>query len=110
MKHIRDNQRFSIMQDDLTYCYICKRPLRKGEGALHEVFWGTSNRQKSKDYGLVVKLCNRHHSPDSPVSVHHNPKGTLNVDLRLQAKKAFAEKYPDEDFVKIFGRSYDGLI
>lgn len=106
-KHIRDSQRFSIMQDDMRFCFICGRYLRQGEGALHEVFWGYANRQKSKDYGLVVKLCNPHHDPDSPISVHHNPAGELNNKLRQKAKQAFKEKYPDKDFREIFGRNYE---
>lgn len=106
-KHIRDNQRFSIIQDDMSYCWACRRYLRKGEGAIHEVFYGTANRQKSKDYGLVVRLCTNHHDPSSPISVHHNPKGELNLELRRIAKEKFKEAYPDMNFREVFGREYE---
>lgn len=106
-KHIKDSERFSIVQDDMSYCFICKRYLRKGEGAIHEIFWGTANRQKSKDYELVVRLCVNHHDRSSPISVHHNPQGSLNKWLHEKGKEAFKREYPGEDFMKVFGRNYE---
>ena len=44
----------SIMQKDLSRCYICGRSSEKLDR--HEVF-GASNRAKSKKYGLGVMLC-----------------------------------------------------
>ena len=104
-KHIKDKDRFSIIQDELDYCMICRRYLGEG-GHLHEVFWGSANRQKSKDYGLVVKLCFNHHDRQSIISVHHNPQGKMNKWLQQQAREAFENHYPNEDFIEVFGRNY----
>ena len=113
-KHIKDDERFSIVQDNFTLpkfdvgnCFICKRYLRQYEGAAHEIFWGNANRQKSKDYGLVVRLCVNHHDRSSPISVHHNPIGSLNKWLYEKGKEAFKREYPGEDFLKVFGRNYE---
>lgn len=113
-KHIKESERYSIIQEDYTpvrkegRCWACKRYLRKGEGASHEVFWGTTgNRQKSMDYGLVVRLCFNHHDRGSVISVHHNPKGVLNRELQQLAKKKFIETYPNEDFLEVFGKNYE---
>lgn len=106
-KRIKDSERFSIIQDNMDICYFCRRPLAKGEGAIHECLSGTANRQKSKDYGLVVRLCFNHHDPQSPFSVHANPKGSLNKRLHHDARVAFEKNYPDESFLEVFGRNYD---
>lgn len=111
-KHISDDARYSIVQKDFTQtkyegtCFICRRRLRKGEGAVHEIFCGSANRQKSKDYGLVVRLCFNHHDRSSPISVHHNPKGTLNQMLHDKGREAFLMNYPNKSFIEVFGRNY----
>ena len=111
-QHIKEDKRYSIIQDDFTLtkyvgrCFSCKRYLREHEGAVHEVFGG-NNRQKSMDYGLVVRLCFNHHDRQSPISVHRNPNGYLNKWLMSEAKQKFKEKYPQENFIDIFGREYE---
>lgn len=95
MRHVKDSERFSILVDDLSTCYICGRP----RDHLHEVFFGTANRQKSKDYGLVIPLCARCHD-----MVHRDPK--LRLKTQQKAQQKFEETHSHTDFMKIFRRNY----
>ena len=68
----------------------------------HHIF-GASNRKLSEQYGLKVWLCHSCHN-EPPNGVHHN-KETMQW-LHEQGQKAFEKKYPDKEFIKIFGRNY----
>lgn len=99
MKHIKDSERYSILTDDLTHCIICGR----GNVNLHEIFSGR-NRQNSKDYGLVIPLCQElHHNQVECKGIHFEPE--LRDYWHKVGQKAFEEKY-DEDFLSIFRRNY----
>ena len=50
-----ENNRFSILQEDKTKCFLCERKLKLDK---HEAFGG-SNRQKSMQWGLVYYLCRK---------------------------------------------------
>lgn len=93
-------KRFSILQDEMNECYFCGS--RKNLH-IHEVYFGTANRQKSIRYGCCVSLCNIHHNL-SNMSVHFNRDMDLNLKRTMQ--KRFIEVYPDLDFLKIFGKNY----
>ena len=103
-----DAKRYSILTDDFNHCYICGKygklknvsPWLKLD--LHEIFFG-SNREKSKKYGLVVPLCHEGCHQGSK-GVHFNRE--LDLQLKRIGQKAFAERYPDEDFLEVFGRNY----
>lgn len=100
IKHIRDNQRYSILTDDLTHCIICGRPYVN----LHEIFGGR-NRQNSKDYGLVIPLCQElHHNQYQCKGIHFDKK--LRDYWHKKGQKAFILKYPNEKFLSIFKRNY----
>ena len=94
-KHVSDRDRFSIIQPALDRCYVC--------GAVtihkHEMLPGTANRQKCKDYGLVVALCPRHHS-----IVHENE--VLATHLKRTAQRAFEAKYGHDKWMETFHRNY----
>lgn len=96
--HIKDSQRWSWITPNFDYCFLCSAthvPLEK-----HEVFHGTANRQKSKDYGMVVSLCPRCHR-----LVHSD----RNVDRRLQALvQAMWESkgHSREEWMNIFHKNY----
>lgn len=94
-------ERYSIITDNLRVCYVCKRP----KECLHEVFFGTANRQKSIEYGLVVPLCNYHHN-FSDKGVHFNRE--LDLKLKKIGEKAFIDHYKSsvEEFIRIFGKNY----
>ena len=99
MKRIPESKRESILVDDLDHCYVC--------GALHphkhEVFFGTSNREKSKQYKMILPLCYIHHEGnDSP---HKNRE--VDLAYKRMAQEVWENTYGTrEDFIKEFIRSY----
>ena len=88
----------SIMQDEKE-CYISGVTVWLEE---HHIF-GASNRKWSEKYGLKVYLTHMLHN-EPPYGIHFNK----DMDLRLkrEGQKAFQQRYPDLDFMKIFGRNY----
>lgn len=90
----------SIMQSEKE-CYMCgsQRALEK-----HHIFGGP-NRKFSEKYGLTVWLCHWCHN-EPPNGVHHNAK--MMKMLRWQGQLAAMSKYgwTEDDFRKVFGRSY----
>lgn len=95
-KHVADGDRFSILQDDLTICYICgRKPVE-----LHECIPGTAGRQKSKDNGLVIALC-----PECHRRVHeHDPQ--LMRMIKAHAQWCFENTHSREEWMAIFHRNY----
>ena len=71
----------------------------------HEVFFGSSNRQLSIKYGLIVFLPPELHNMSNK-GVHFDH----NFDLQLkQIGQATAMKYygwSKEEFIKVFGRNF----
>lgn len=88
----------SIMQA-VKECYITGRTdwLEK-----HHVFGG-ANRKNSEKYGLWVWLNHYHHN-EPPFGVHHNIRAMRK--LQDAGQRAFEARFPDESFMKIFGRNY----
>lgn len=93
-------KRFSILQEEMNECYFCGTTKNLH---IHEVFYGTANRQKSIRYGCCVSLCATHHNL-SNISVHFNKDMDLNLKRSMQ--KRFIEVYPNIDFLKTFGKNY----
>ena len=89
-----ENNRFSIITNDLDKCYICGA---KKED-LHEVFAG-KNRQMSMKYGLVIPVCRKCHK------MIQKDK-TLNEKLHKVGQKKFKKIYKKENFIKIFEKNY----
>ena len=98
----------SIMHDkqDRT-CYLCIKlhgDYRQRTGLEeHHVIGGNPGRRLSEKYGLKVYLCAEHHRT-SPEAVHKNREN--RIKLQSEAQKAFMKRYPDKDFMEIFGRNY----
>lgn len=69
----------------------------------HHIFYGTGKRSLSDKYGCWCYLCARHHNL-SDDGVHFNKK--LDNDLKQLAQSKFMKKYPELNFLKIFGRNY----
>lgn len=89
-----ENNRFSIITNNLDKCYICK----KNKKDLHEVFGGR-NRKKSMQYGLVIPVCRKCHQMI--------PKDkTLNEKLHKVGQKVFEKHYKTENFIQEFGKNY----
>lgn len=95
-------KRYSILQEDFDerVCYVCKTTQ---DIHVHEVFFGTGNRQNSIKYGCCVCLCARHHNMSNE-GVHFNK--ALDITLKKRMQKAFEFKYPEMDFIKVFGKNY----
>lgn len=93
-------RRVSILTDDMETCYACG----SCNGIeIHEIYCG-SNRNNSIKYGLVVPLCLECHK--GTYGVHGSRGKLLNVSLRENGQMAFEKKYPQKDFLRIFGRNY----
>lgn len=98
----------SIMHDkrDRT-CYLCM--MLHGDDSIktvlheHHIFGGTANRRLSEKYGLKVYLCLAHHLT-GPEAVHKDAK--VAILLKQEGQQAFKKRYPDMDFMKIFGKNY----
>lgn len=88
-----ENNRYSIIADNLNYCIICGKPKQD----LNEIFGGR-NRQNSMKYGLVIPMCRNCHI-----------KYTNDADMQLKWKKIGQEVFEDtynEEFIDIFKRNY----
>ena len=89
-----ERNRFSIIQENDTYCYLCGISNKVTKLDKHEAFEGR-NRRLSMKYGLIYYLCRRCHLED-----------TINIkteeDLQNLAKAHFIKEYPDKDFDEIF--------
>ena len=68
----------------------------------HHIFGG-SNRKWSEKYGLTVWLTHDEHN-EPPFGVHHCK--AANRSLQRAGQLTFQERYPNLDFMKIFGRNY----
>lgn len=93
----------SIMQTDLTRCYLCGRSCEKLDR--HEVFHGPF-RQKAKRAGLWVMLCHERCHIFGPMAVHRN----RDVDLMLkqEAQRRAMDYYglTTDDFIREFSKNY----
>lgn len=91
----------SIMQKDKE-CYICRTTSNLH---LHHCLYGTSGRKKATQYGLMVYLCQEHHTGNT--GVHHNPNKGYDLLIKRAAQRAFEANHGTrEDFIKEFGRNY----
>lgn len=96
----------SIMQEKDGRCYLCMA-LHGDHGRKatqeHHVLFGTANRKLSERYGLKVYLCLEHHE-EGPEAVHKN--ADLARMLKVEAQRAFSIRFPNLDWMAIFGRNY----
>lgn len=69
----------------------------------HHIFGGTANRKISERYGIKVYLCLDHHLTGTE-AVHRN--AGVAILLKQEGQRIFQRRYPDMDFMKIFGKSY----
>ena len=106
---IKDSERTSIITPDFKHCYVCgtDRDIH-----LHEVFFGSSSRKKSKEDGCVIPLCGPHHNLSSQ-GIHYNK--ALDDKVKKQAEKIWIKTYCDKDltpeekierFIKRYGQNY----
>lgn len=91
-------KRYSIL-NNLDYCFFCDRPTEH----IHEVYFGTANRQISIKNGFCVGLCNEHHNM-SKNSVHQNR--AMDLELKMLYQEKYEETHTRDDFRKLIGKSY----
>ncbi len=89
---------------DYPVCFECNRngcgdPLEE-----HHIFEGNGLRPLSEKYGLKVHLCRHRCHQYGPDSVHQNIE--KRRELQAKAQLAFQERFPELDFVEIFGKNY----
>ena len=89
-----------IVYPMMSVCAICGS---KDKVATHEIFYGTANRKKSIEDGLVVNLCGKHHNLSSE-GVHFNRE--LDLKLKQKAQKVYEELNGHEAFMKRYGKNY----
>lgn len=89
-----ESERYSILTDDLTMCYICKRPKED----MHEIYGG-ANRIVSIKNGLCIPICRNCHY-----------RATNDNEFSLQLKQVCQSKYEEthtrEEWFGLVGRNY----
>ena len=82
-------------------CFVCDTTFDLHS---HHIFFGTSNRKKSEEYGFKVWLCARHHNMSNE-GVHFNK--ALDNKLKIFAQEYFENNIGTrEDFRREFRKSY----
>jgi len=98
-RHYR-NGKYSIISK-LDHCEICGTTLNLHT---HEVFYGSANRRKSINDGMVVTLCAKHHNT-SKSGVHFHKE--LDQSLKVKGQLVWEENYGTREmFIRRYGRSY----
>ena len=69
----------------------------------HHVFFGTANRRKSEQWGMVADLCPYCHRLDK-TAVHRCR--VTDLALRRKYQKKFEDEHSRERFMQEFGRNY----
>ena len=91
--------------EDRRYCFICGRNGNGDPLERHHIFGG-SNRKWSEKYGLVIWLCGERCHRNGEYAVHRNKDTADLIHAYGQVKWCEENNGTDEDFRKIFGRSY----
>ena len=91
----------SILQTNDEICFLCG-----GYGACewHHIYGG-SNRQKSEQYGLKVRLHHACHN-EPPQGVHHNKEAMDYLHQIGQVKAMEYYGWTVDEFRVIFGKNY----
>jgi len=94
-------EEFCIMDDNPPYW----RNYRETGLHRHEIFFGTANRKKSIEDGLVVFLTPKMHNMSNK-GVHFNKEFDNELKQTGQAKWCEYYNKTNEDFIKRYGRNY----
>jgi len=89
----------SILQDDMSCCYLCGRQYGL---QVHHLLSGVANRKLSDRYGLTVRLCAECHTGDGGAQYEKN----LNRKLKAEAQEAFEAIYGHEKWMETFRKNY----
>ena len=109
MTKVTDNCRFvrngyapSILQDDLTHCFLCGRRDRKLDR--HEIF-NSDYRTKSKHDGLWVMLCNQPcHEGKDGAQYNREIRERLSAEAQEKAMEVYG--WTTEQFIARYGKNW----
>ena len=96
----RNGYNDSILQDDLSYCFLCGRRDRKLDR--HEVF-GNAYRSKSKADGLWLMLC---HVPCHEGLAHGDRETREYLSCYAQEKAMDTYGWSTADFIQRYGKNW----
>ncbi len=97
----------SILQKDISQCFLCGKNGSADRLDRHEVFGG-ANRDKSKRMGLWVVLCHHQHHIFGGGSVHQNASVARQLKRYGQLEAMQHYRWTEDDFIREFGKSWLG--
>ena len=90
----------SILVDDMEHCIFC----HSQNIEIHHVFFGVASRPKADKHGLVLPLCNKHHT-GSGNCPHKNR--IIDLALKCWAQSVYEKEIGTrQKFRQEFGKSY----
>lgn len=95
-----ENNRYSILTNDLECCYLCFNDDCHEYDLIdiHEIYGG-ANRQISMENGFCVPLCRHHHI----LATNDN---SINLILKQLCQKKYEKTHSREDFIHLIGKNY----
>lgn len=94
-----ENNRYSILTDDLNHCYLCFGNEHYNEPLdMHEIYGG-ANRQISIKNGFCIPLCRQHHA----LITRDNASSLI---LKQQCQREYEKTHSREDFMCLIGKNY----
>ena len=94
----KEKGRFSIIYPDLSKCCVCGSNVGINQ---HECRYG-KNRSNSIIYGLIVPLCQDHHTGND--GIHQNKE--LDLYFHRLAQMYFEKNHTRDEFIQIFKENY----
>jgi hypothetical protein len=91
-------KRYSIL-NNLDKCFFCGKPAE----CIHEVYFGTANRQISIKNGFCAGLCHKEHNMSNS-SVHYNR--AMDLILKKEYQKEYEKTHTRQDFINLIGKNY----
>ena len=91
-------RRWSIL-NNLDRCFFCGKPAE----CIHEVYFGTANRQISIKNGFCAGLCHDEHNLTKK-SVHRDR--SMDLILKRTYQKEYEKTHTRADFIALIGKSY----
>ena len=93
----------SILQDEMGWCYLCKRGGKLVPGSqIHHIYPGP-NRKISDAHGFIVSLCLRHHT-EGKQAVHNNIANMRTIQKDCQ--REYEKSHSRAEFMRLIGRNY----
>ena len=83
-----------------------KKQFRQGIMERHHIFEGVANRKKSEEFRLVVLLCGEECHRNGREAAHRCGETALRLHRWGQRKFMAEQNATEEDFRRVFGKSY----